>query len=1105
MGYGEQFNHKKPRDAWCYMLLRGQLLTVQRESPIQGVLALWLQQQRRGQRPGHKTIAVLSGSQFLGLVSPHQLLEYCLSVGDGQQPMTRAIATLITHPPQTFELNALTEPMSLLHQLLSQQWSWGAVRDTAQVWQGIVSRALLQEKVGQPALLQLAAPSAVLETPSLACTPETSLFQVAMALKTTSSAWFFPAIMTVVRDGEIQGYISVLEILEAQYQGLQLQEAIAADWIQPASLISMDTPLSQIATLVKTHPSQQAWLIDAARQWQGIIRHQTLLDYCDPVSQRLQLDQSAQNLPPIEQPIITQLTTQYVQPQDVQEKPQKAIAPTAPTKISAADVAILRRERDFLTTMFELAGALLLVLDHQGRIIRFNPACETLTGYRAAAVKGKYVWELFLKAQDIKPMMQAMERFLMEGTPCTHEVDWRSQDGTYRRVCWSCTVLHHAQDGVDYIIATGMDITERQTLERTLQTLNQELEQRVTERTLALTATETNLRHQLAAVDAAIEAIAILEADQFVSVNPAFLKLFGYPHFSHLQQKSWKSLFAPSEQARLATEILPQLLATDSWQGEAIAQRQDGSQFIQEISLTLTSDRFLICVSRDITSRKQTTANLRTTQALLRSQYDNFPIPTYTWQHRQGAFHLINFNTAADQVNQQQLAQLRQQTSAAIYGENHNIHQNIQTCFREQRSFEADLQTQSPDPSAQHHELCPRYLVISYIFVPPDMVMVHTQDLTERKRAEAKLQQNRAFLKKVIDNDPNLIFVRDRHGKFMLANQAMADLFGVNPDDLLGCTETEFHNHSAEADRSHHTDQQTMTAGKPLIFPEEKVTNYLGTSRYFRIVKIPLKANPNEPYSQILGVASDMTQQRQAKLKLETALAQERELNLLKSRFVNTASHEFRTPLTVIVGATYILQHYGQKLSPARRDKHLDNIETNAQRLEELIDNLLSISRIESGKLHCDRRPTQIMTCCEEIMANIKLSHGQNHHLEFLPEALPQELVPLDPDLLRHILSNLLTNACKYSPTGSRVTLKATGDPRGLHFCVEDRGIGIPEADQPHVFDSFYRAGNAGTVAGSGLGLNIVYESVKLHGGQIRVVSRLNVGSSFFIDIPFSA
>ena len=137
-------------------------------------------------------------------------------------------------------------------------------------------------------------------------------------------------------------------------------------------------------------------------------------------------------------------------------------------------------------------------------------------------------------------------------------------------------------------------------------------------------------------------------------------------------------------------------------------------------------------------------------------------------------------------------------------------------------------------------------------------------------------------------------------------------------------------------------------------------------------------------------------------------------------------------------------------------------------------------------------------------MTDIKLNHGKNHYLELTTENIPLDPVMVDPDLLRHILSNLLTNACKYSPIGTHVRLKATGDQTGLRFTVEDEGIGIPETDQPHLFDSFYRAGNAGTVAGSGLGLNIVYESVKLHGGQIHFTSQLHVGSKFCVDIPFS-
>lgn len=760
----------------------------------------------------------------------------------------------------------------------------------------------------------------------------------------------------------------------------------------------------------------------------------------------------------------------------------------------------LRQERNFLSAVFNLAGALLIVLDRRGRILRFNPASEALTGYKSDEVLGKHVWELFLRAEDTISMMQEVRRLLSEKTPGTQEVDWRSKHGRIHRVNWTHTVLLNDQGDAHLIISVGIDVSDRLNLERTLKVLNQELEKHVQERTIELEKIQFNQRQLLAAVDAAVEAIAILQDDQFVSVNPAFLELFGYPHLLSLNNHSWRDLFHDSEQERIRLEILPQLQQHQSWRGEAIAQRQDHHTFIQEVSLTLTPDGFLICISRDISTRKADAHQLEATQALLRSQYDNFPIPTYTWQHRDDNFYLINYNAAADLANDQQLANFIGKTTQTIYGADHELHHNIQLCFHNKKSFEAELQTKYR--SHQQQQLFLRYLVITYVYIEPDMVMVHTQDLTERKRAETKLRQNQTFLRQVVDNDPNLIFVKDRQGQFVWANKAVADLYGTTVEALLGKTEAVFNTHPDEIERFQQTDRLVFNQKQSVLFEEEKITDHLGNEGYFRIVKIPLNLYGDEDYTQILGVASNITQQRQAKLKLEAALEQERELNHLKGRFVDTASHEFRTPLTVILGAADILQHYSSQLSPERRQKHLDNIQTNARRIEQLINDLLSMSRIESGKLRCDRHPTDVLQLCQMVIDDMKAGVGQDHDLQLISQGAIHQPLMVDSNLLRHILSNLLMNACKYSAAKSRVVLETTYDENGLSFAIQDEGIGIPAADQAHLFESFYRASNIHTISGTGLGLNIVQEYVKLHGGTIHFISELDVGSTFFVHIP---
>ncbi|MBV5257906.1 PAS domain S-box protein [Synechococcus moorigangaii CMS01] len=760
----------------------------------------------------------------------------------------------------------------------------------------------------------------------------------------------------------------------------------------------------------------------------------------------------------------------------------------------------LRQEQDFLEALFQLTPALFVVLNPQGQIIRFNPACEQLTGYQFTEVAQRYIWDLFLRDEAaVRQVTAEFQMLLQQQQPRTFEVDWRAKSGKIHRLRWSHAVFLDKRGQVRCVIATGMDMSDRQAFEMTLKTLNQELESRVEQRTRVLEHIEQNLRRQLAAVDAAVDAIAILQQGEFISVNPAFLNLFGYPHLLSLAGQPWHEvLFAPGEQARLDTEILPQLQATQTWQGEAIARRQNGETFTQEISLTITSDADLICVCRDITARNEATQKIRAAEARRRSQYLNFPIPTYTWQHRDGHFYLIDYNSAAEIANQHRLQDFLQHTSQAVYGADHAIHHNICRCFAQKNTFEAELQT--PFPASGETFL--RYFSVTYVYIEPDLVMVHTQDLTKRKRAEWKLQQSQAFLRQVIDNDPNLIFVKDQNGYFLLANKALANFYGTTVEALLGKRESEIHPQAEAVTYFLAADHQAVLAQKKVVIDETPATDSSGQIHYFRIVKIPLRFGGDRPQYQILGVATDITQQRRAKEELEKALNQERELNDLKTRFIDTASHEFRTPLTVILGAAQILEAYPEQLPQERRSQYLQNIQDSVIRLRQLIDDVLTMSRLEAGKLRCQRQPVDILSLCQDLIAEFKIALGKNHRLLLRTTGAITSPLQLDPTLLQHILSNLLGNACKYSAPGTTVTLELRQTQTAVIFTLKDQGIGIPPEDLPHLFDSFYRASNTQSIPGTGLGLNIVKEYVQLHGGHIELSSQLNRGSQFTVTIP---
>ncbi len=240
-----------------------------------------------------------------------------------------------------------------------------------------------------------------------------------------------------------------------------------------------------------------------------------------------------------------------------------------------------------------------------------------------------------------------------------------------------------------------------------------------------------------------------------------------------------------------------------------------------------------------------------------------------------------------------------------------------------------------------------------------------------------------------------------------------------------------------------------------------------------------------------------------AETEIRRSLEKEKELNELKSRFITMTSHEFRTPLTAILGSAELLEHYGNKWSHEKQLSYLHRIQNSVQHLVHLLDDVLLIGQAEAGKLDFHPLPLDLTEFCSSLVEELELSAGSQYTISFqaLGESTP---ACMDEKLLRHILSNLLSNAVKYSPTGGIIEFDLAFEGKQARFEVKDRGIGIPPEDLQELFDLFYRAKNVGKISGTGLGLAIVKKAVDLHGGEISVTSEIGVGTSFTVQIPLN-
>lgn len=246
-----------------------------------------------------------------------------------------------------------------------------------------------------------------------------------------------------------------------------------------------------------------------------------------------------------------------------------------------------------------------------------------------------------------------------------------------------------------------------------------------------------------------------------------------------------------------------------------------------------------------------------------------------------------------------------------------------------------------------------------------------------------------------------------------------------------------------------------------------------------------------------IELTNAMHQLEQSKEVLTNALNKEKELSDLKSRFVSMASHEFRTPLSTILSSASLVAKYTETEQQENRDKHINRIKNAVTNLIDLLNEFLSIGKIEDGKIIAHYSNFNIKellgTICLEMESLVKVGQTITYH------HVGDEEVYLDASLLRNIILNLISNAIKFSPDNGTIAVNSYNDDKEINITVKDSGIGISTEDQEHLFERFFRGTNAINIAGTGLGLHIVGKYIELMSGRITYTSELEVGSAFTV------
>lgn len=394
---------------------------------------------------------------------------------------------------------------------------------------------------------------------------------------------------------------------------------------------------------------------------------------------------------------------------------------------------------------------------------------------------------------------------------------------------------------------------------------------------------------------------------------------------------------------------------------------------------------------------------------------------------------------------------------------------------------------------------------------------------------------NAALLKAIIENAIDGIIVIEHGGCMVSVNPSACALFGYSENELCGNNVSmlipppDKDLHDDYIKRYTHTRQaHVIGIGREVIalkkdgsvFPARLAVSEAklnGKNIFAGIIHdISSEKSAQQKLQQYNTELESVIEERTAFLKntvseLEKAkeevnisLMKEKELNMLKTRFVSMASHEFRTPLSTIQLSASLIEHYYDRLNKGKIFEHLGKIKSAVGNLTSILNDFLSVERIEAGKIDPVYMEFDIKEFCKEIIEamNMQTRQGQRIYYKHIGKA---SRLTLDSNLLQHCLVNLISNAIKYSREGGVIELQTKMVAEKCRIEVKDQGIGIPKEDQIHLFEAFFRAGNTNDIEGTGLGLNIVKRYTELMSGRIDFESSPAAGTIFILTFPINA
>ncbi|HVP13008.1 MAG TPA: PAS domain-containing sensor histidine kinase [Phycisphaerae bacterium] len=378
-------------------------------------------------------------------------------------------------------------------------------------------------------------------------------------------------------------------------------------------------------------------------------------------------------------------------------------------------------------------------------------------------------------------------------------------------------------------------------------------------------------------------------------------------------------------------------------------------------------------------------------------------------------------------------------------------------------------------------------------------ICIVCRDGTEHKRMETALQQERIFLRRVLDTSPALIFVKQLGGRYVLVNEALAKIYGKSADEVIGKTDADFNPDAEQVAHFRQDDDEVISRRRPKLIAEEPARHADGQVRWYGTVKVPL-IEVDGTCTRLLGVAMDITERRRSEVLLQKANVELGRRHAEMEELLYTVSHDLKSPLVTIQG---FLGYLSQDAKSGRTDRLMDQvrrIQKASDRMARLLDELLNISRI--GRVVGE----PVLIDLGKLVREVVSAHSEQLDRGGIKVTIQEEMPPLrgDRERIYQVFDNLLVNAIKHGSSAAepRIEFGARQDGDTIDLFVQDNGKGIAPEYHDKIFKLFHRLEQ--DPDGVGVGLAIVKKIVEVHGGRVRVESRPGEGATFWMTFPKS-